>query len=40
MTCVLPAAVGDGVHKEEAHAGSHVLLPHGGELLLTRRVQD
>ncbi len=31
--------VGDRVHNEEAVPFAHVLLSHGGELLLARRVQ-
>jgi len=33
-------AVRQREHQQEALAGPHVLLPHGRELLLTRRVQD
>ena len=34
------APVGDTVADDEALAAAHVLLPHGGELHLARRVQD
>ena len=37
-SCVAP--VGDTVADDEALAAAHVLLPHGGELHLARRVQD
>lgn len=33
-------AIGDGEGQQEAFPGSHVLLSHGGEFLLTSRVQD
>lgn len=32
--------VRDGEDQQEALAGSHVLLPHGAELLLASRVQN